>query len=108
MSTQSPTPLPETGIRTDMPVPVPHSTSRSDGERAERHIPGVEATQVEKQDPSAAVEERANNLGCGLAFLIIGAGMLAQRLGWIPAGDWIWPAALIGLGVGYLYKAFRK
>jgi hypothetical protein len=108
MSTQSPKPSPEPGITPGMVVPVPHSTGRPHGEGTETHTPRVEAATIEKHDTSAGVEERANNLGCGLAFLIIGIGMLAQRLGWIPAGDWIWPAALIGLGVGYLYKALRK
>jgi hypothetical protein len=62
----------------------------------------------EREAKDAAIEERSSNLGCGLAFIIVGGGMLAQRMGWIPEGDWLWPAALIGLGVGYLYKAFRK
>jgi hypothetical protein len=65
-----------------------------------------ESTEREAKD--AAVEERSWNLGCGLAFIIIGAGMVAQKMGWIPEGDWVWAAGLIGLGVGYLYKAFRK
>jgi hypothetical protein len=54
------------------------------------------------------IEERAHNLGCGLAFVLVGLGLIAQRLGWVPEGDWIWPVALVGIGVGDLYKAFRK
>ena len=57
---------------------------------------------------SKDIDERSQNLGCGVAFVIVGAGLLAQKMGWIPQGDWIWPAALIGIGVGYLFKALRK
>jgi hypothetical protein len=61
-----------------------------------------------REAKDAAVEERSWNLGCGLALVIVGAGGLAQKMGWIPEGDWLWSAGLLGIGVGYLYKAFRK
>jgi hypothetical protein len=108
MSTPSPNPSPQTGITRDKVAPVPHPTSPADAEGADTSIAEVDAAGIEKGDTAAQVEERANNLGCGLAFLIVGAGMLAQQMGWIPAGDWMWPAALIGFGVAYLYKALRK
>jgi hypothetical protein len=108
MSTQSPRPSSETGITPGAAMPIPHQTSRPDADPIESHQPENWESQIKKPDPSSDLEDRASNLGCGLALIIVGAGMLAQRFGWIPAGDWIWPAGLIGLGATYLYKAFRQ
>jgi hypothetical protein len=40
----------------------------------------------EREAKAAAVEERSWNLGCGLALVIVGAGGLAQKMGWTLKG----------------------
>jgi Domain of unknown function (DUF5668) len=59
-------------------------------------------------NPNPPEDDRGDNLGCGIALIVGGGLMLAQRLGWIKDGDWLWPCVLIGLGVSYLYKVFRR
>jgi hypothetical protein len=52
--------------------------------------------------------DRAENFGCGVAFVVGGGLMLAQRVGWIKESELLWPCILVGLGATYLYKALRK
>jgi hypothetical protein len=93
----------ESAIRTEGSQPAPVPAVQGNPEDLGTDIP-----QLKKGNASSEKDERADNLGCGLALIIVGGGMLAQNLGWLPKGDWLWPGALIGLGAGYLYKAFRK
>lgn len=103
MNPESQKPSQENAIRADTGMPNPVPEGRADLEESARIPPDIK-----KDDASDDTEERSNNLGCGVAFILVGAGMFAQNFGWIPKGDWIWPSALIGLGVAYLYKVYRK
>jgi hypothetical protein len=58
--------------------------------------------------PTSTSEERAGNIGCGIALLVAGGIMIAGQLGWIKNADWLFPAILIGWGANYLYKALSR
>ena len=81
-----------------MPAPA-----QGDAERL-----GNKTSEINEDAGDADVDDRGDNLGCGITFIIIGVGMLAQNMGWLPKGDWFWPAVLIGLGIGSLFKAFTR
>ena len=44
-------------------------------------------------------------IGCGAFLILVGVGMFAERVGWIPESDWLLPAALVALGAGVIYNA---
>ena len=60
------------------------------------------------QPPSKSSDSAAENIGCGLFLLIAGVVLLAERMKWIPAVDWLLPAVLVSCGVGMLVQAIRK
>jgi len=53
---------------------------------------------------SAASDERAGNVGCGVGLLVAGLLMLGNELGWVRGVSWLVPAVVLGLGANYLYK----
>ena len=44
-------------------------------------------------------------IGCGALLILIGVGIFAERVGWIPETDWLLPAVLVALGAGTIYNA---
>ena len=44
----------------------------------------------------------------GLAVTLLGAGMLAQRLGYAVGVDHLWPVLLIAAGVGIIWSGFTR
>lgn len=53
--------------------------------------------------------EEKKGIGCGLFLVLVGLGLLAERLGWIPFDvAWFWPAVLIAIGGSMVYRATRR
>lgn len=66
--------------------------------------------QVEPQPnikPAARVHRES--FGWGVFLLLIGLGMLAERMGWMPANaGWLLPVIFIAWGAGKIYGAFAN
>lgn len=54
-------------------------------------------------------ESKNENLGCGILLILVGLGIIAQRMGWFQFNvEWVLPLALIGWGAFEVLKALRK
>ena len=53
-------------------------------------------------------DTKNENLGCGIFLVLVGAVIMAKRLGWIPwDAEWLLPAAFITIGLSIILKAIR-
>ena len=65
-----------------------------------------EKSPVQQQD---AQDERGTNVGIGLFLILAGIALFAKEMGWLPFKiNWLLPAILVALGVGFLYDSFKK
>jgi hypothetical protein len=52
---------------------------------------------------------RHENFGWGVFLLLVGLGLLAERMGWSPANaGWLLPVVLIAWGAAKIYGAFAR
>ncbi len=56
----------------------------------------------------AAGRRRAGSVLIGLAVALLGAGMLAQRLGYAVGVAHLWPVLLIAAGIGIIWNGFTR
>jgi hypothetical protein len=48
-------------------------------------------------------------IGCGVFLILVGVGLFAERMGWMPFNTiWFLPAVFVAWGVAELYEALRK
>jgi hypothetical protein len=60
----------------------------------------------ESTNQPAAIEKKT--IGFGLFLFVAGVVLLAEKLGWLPAGsDWLFPVLLIAWGASELYQRMR-
>jgi hypothetical protein len=60
---------------------------------------------VHQSGPNLPTKAEKKGIGFGLFLLLAGGVLLAERLGWLPAGsDWLFPVILIAWGAGELYR----
>ena len=61
---------------------------------------------VQQQD---AEDEKGTNVAWGLFLILAGLALLAKEMGWLPFRiNWLLPAILVAIGVGFLVDAFKK
>jgi|GEM_PF-1582590 len=47
-------------------------------------------------------------VGCGVFLVLLGVGLIAQRMGWFRLDTvWLLPAALIAVGLAQIFDALR-
>lgn len=57
--------------------------------------------------PSPTVHRES--FGWGVFFLLVGLGLLAERLGWMPVNTgWFLPVVFIAWGAAKIYGAFTR
>ena len=65
-------------------------------------------TEAPVQQPDAQ-DEQGTNVGIGIFLILAGIALFAKEMGWLPFNiNWLLPAILFALGVGFLYDAFKK
>lgn len=57
---------------------------------------------------AAAGRRRLGSVLIGLAVALLGAGMLAQRLGYAVGAARLWPVLLIAAGIGVIWNGFTR
>ena len=61
---------------------------------------------VRGEDPE---EDKGTNVGWGVFLILAGLALFAKEMGWLPFKiNWLLPAILVAIGVGFLYDSFKK
>ena len=56
-----------------------------------------------------AEDEKGTNVAWGLFLILAGIALFAKEMGWLPFNiNWLLPAILVAIGVGFLFDAFKK
>jgi hypothetical protein len=56
-----------------------------------------------------AEDEKGTNVGWGIFLILAGIALFAKEIGWLPFKiNWLVPAILVAIGVGFLYDSFKK
>ena len=54
-------------------------------------------------------KKETKGIGCGVFLILVGVGLFAEKMGWLPFGTaWFLPAVFIAWGIGEIYKAVRN
>jgi hypothetical protein len=54
-------------------------------------------------------QKERKGIGCGVFLILVGIGLLGERLGWFPFSTiWFLPAAFIAWGIAVIFDALRR
>ena len=72
----------------------------------------VQATEEKEKRPVGqedVQDEKGTNVAWGIFLILGGIALFAKDMGWLPFNiNWLLPAILVALGVGFLVDAFKK
>ena len=55
-----------------------------------------------------AEKKERKGIGCGVFFILVGIGLFAERMDWIPFNTaWLLPVVFIAWGISLIFNAIR-
>lgn len=55
-----------------------------------------------------ATKKNKQSIGCGVVLLLLGLGLIAQKMGWFQLNaEWLVPGALVAAGLVMILDALR-